>query len=250
LPFEDVTYWSDLLAILDWAKSRIASSLYICWAAQAALYRFHGVPKHPLPAKISGVHRQRVANADAPLLKGFGGAFPVPVSRYTEVRADDLPAQAGLTVLADSAETGLCLIEDRKNRALCMFNHLEYDADTLRNEFLRDRLAGKPAGVPANYFPDDDPARSAANVWRPSAYLLFGNWLGEIQRTTWPQAVDEPPIQWTPTALRAASAKIDGRADPPVPARDSRINTFERSHARWDAAESFSAPSISRHGRA
>lgn len=196
LPFADVTYWPDLLAILDWAKSRITSSLYICWAAQAALHHFHAVPKHPLAAKISGVFRQRVANADSRLLRGFGEEFPAPVSRHTEVRAGDLPAQAGLTVLADSPGAGLCLIEDRENRAVCMFNHLEYDAETLREEFHRDRLAGKPVGVPSNYFPDDDPARAAANVWRPAAHLLFGNWLGEIQRPAWPQAVDEPLIPW------------------------------------------------------
>ena len=206
LPFEEVTYWPDLLAILDWAKARIASSLYICWAAQAALQHFHAVPKHPLPAKLSGVFRQRVASAESRLLGGLGAEFPAPVSRYTEVRAADLPARAGLTVLADSPETGLCLIEDRDNRALCMFNHLEYDADTLRQEFLRDRLAGKPAAVPANYFPGDDPARSAMNVWRPAARLLFGNWLGEIQRTVWPHANDEPSMQWAPLSRPTGAA--------------------------------------------
>jgi homoserine O-succinyltransferase len=207
MPFEEVTYWSGLLGILDWAKSRITSSLYICWAAQAALYRFHTVPKRGLPAKISGVFRQRIANADSPLLRGFGAEFPVPVSRYTEVRADDLPAHAGLTVLAGSADAGLCLIEDRENRAVYMFNHLEYDAETLREEFLRDRLAGKPVAVPANYFPNDDPARSPANVWRPLAYLLFGNWLDEIQRAAWPQAVDKS-TSWTPAAPRAVRSDV------------------------------------------
>jgi homoserine O-succinyltransferase len=180
LPFEAVDYWAELCAMLDWARARIAGSLYICWAAQAALYRFHGVPKHQRAAKLSGVYRQRVAGAGSRLLRGFGVEFPVPVSRYTEVRAADLPA--GLNVLADSAETGLCLVEDRGNRAVCMFNHLEYDTGTLRDEFLRDQLAGKPVAVPANYFPDDDPARPAVNVWRPSAHLLFGNWLAEIER--------------------------------------------------------------------
>jgi homoserine O-succinyltransferase len=105
----------------------------------------------------------------------------VPVSRYTEVRAADLPAT--VTVLAAGAETGLCLVEDRANRAICMFNHLEYDTETLRDEFLRDRLAGKQPAIPASYFPDDDPTRPAANVWRPWAHLLFGNWLAEIARS-------------------------------------------------------------------
>ena len=202
-----MTYWPDLCAIFDWAKSRLTSSLYICWAAQAALHHFHAVPKHPLPTKLSGVFRQRVACADSRLLRGFGEKFPTPVSRHTEVRAADLPARPGLTVLADSPDAGLCLIEDRDNRALCMFNHLEYDAETLRDEFLRDRLAGKPVGVPANYFPDDDPARPAANVWRPLAHLLFGNWLAEIQRTASPQVDDEPPIQW-PWRHRAQHAPL------------------------------------------
>ena len=191
LPFEDVTYWPKLLAILDWAKARIPSSLYICWAAQAALYHFRGVPKHPLPRKVSGVFRHRVANAESRLLRGFDGEFPVPVSRHTEVRAVDLPARTGLSVLADSPEAGLCLIEDREKRAVYMFNHLEYDAGTLRDEFLRDRKSDPGVSIPANYFPDDDPARPALNVWRPAAHLLYGNWLGEIRRVVRPQMADD-----------------------------------------------------------
>ena len=185
LPFEDITYWSDLTAIFDWASARIASSLYICWAGQAALHHFHGVPKHPRSAKLSGVFRQRVTHPDSPIVKGFGAEFPVPVSRYTEVRAADLPATSGLTVLAESPESGLCMIEDRDNRAICMFNHLEYDAGTLREEFRRDQRAGTPAAIPANYFPGDDPTRPPAHVWWPFARLFFANWLETTRRTDW-----------------------------------------------------------------
>jgi homoserine O-succinyltransferase len=183
LPFEDITYWSDLIAIFDWASARIASSLYICWAAQAALYHFHGVPKHPRSAKLSGVFHQRVTHPASPIVKGFGANFPAPVSRYTEVRAADLPAVPGLAVLAESLESGLCLIEDRDNRAICMFNHLEYDAGTLGEEFLRDRQAGTPAEILVNYFPDDDPARPPTHVWRPWAHLFFANWLETTRGT-------------------------------------------------------------------
>ena len=180
LPFEAVDYWPDLCAMMEWARARVAGGFYICWAAQAALYHFRGVPKHACAAKLSGVYRQRVVRGDSGLLKGFGDEFPVPVSRHTEVRAADLPA--AVRVLAQGAETGLCLVEDRANRATCMFNHLEYDTESLRDEFQRDRLAGKLPALPANYFPDNDPARPAANVWRPWAHLLFGNWLAEIAR--------------------------------------------------------------------
>lgn len=192
LPFADVTYWAGLRAIFDWAKAKIGNSLYICWAAQAALHHFHAVPKHPLRAKLSGIHLHRASRSDSYLLKGLGESFPVPVSRHTEIRAADLPAFAGLTILADSSDAGLCLVEDRENRAVYMFNHLEYDAGTLRDEFLRDRLAGKPARIPANYFPQDDPSRAPKNVWRPFAHLLFRNWLGEMQRTAFPREIGKP----------------------------------------------------------
>jgi homoserine O-succinyltransferase len=180
LPFEAVDYWINLCGMLEWARARVAASFYICWAAQAALYHFRSVPKHERAAKLSGIYRQRVMRAGSSLFQGFGDEFPVPVSRYTEVRAADLPP--GVTVLAQSAETGLCLVEDRANRATCMFNHLEYDTETLRDEFHRDRLAFKQPRIPANYFPDNDPTRPEVNVWRPWAHLLFGNWLAEIAR--------------------------------------------------------------------
>jgi homoserine O-succinyltransferase/O-acetyltransferase len=196
LPFEDVTYWPGLCAIFDWARARRIGSLHICWAAQAALYHFHNVPKHRLPRKMSGVFRQRVSGGAFRLLRGFGEVFPVPVSRHTEVCAADLPSEAGLAVLAASAEAGLCLVEDRDNRAVYMFNHLEYDAETLRDEFLRDQRAGRPVSIPHNYFPGDDPQRAPANTWRPYGHLLFSNWLGEIYRTAWPRITDEPVIQW------------------------------------------------------
>ena len=204
LPFEEVSYWSDLTAMLDWARSHIPGSLYICWAAQSALYHFHGVPKHPLRAKLSGVFRQRVARMESRFLRGFGAEFPVPVSRYTEVRAADLAALEGLTVLADSEDTGLCLVEDRDNRAVYMFNHFEYDADTLREEFLRDRRAGKPIEVPSNYFPNNDPMRPPANVWRPMATQFFANWLDEIRRMTWTQQSDRRVALAPVTGRRAA----------------------------------------------
>jgi homoserine O-succinyltransferase len=206
LPFEDVAYWSGLCAIFDWARTRSISGLYICWAAQAALYRFHGVPKHRLPRKMFGVFRQRVTGGGSRLLRGFGEEFPVPVSRHTEVRAADLPIEAGLTVLAASADAGLCLIEDRGNRAVYMFNHLEYDAETLTDEFIRDQRAGLSVGIPHGYFPGDDPQRAPANVWRPYGHLLFANWLGEIYRTAWPRLTDEPVIQWALAGSRVACA--------------------------------------------
>ena len=207
LPFQEVTYWPGLCAIFDWAQARAIAALYICWAAQAALYHRHGVPKHKLPRKMFGIFRQQVSNGGSPLLRGFSEEFPVPVSRHTEIRAADLPAEAGLTVLASSETAGLCLLGERDRRAVYMFNHLEYDAGTLRDEFLRDRQAGKPVDLPCGYFPNDDPERPPVNSWRPYGHLLFANWLGEIHRRAWPRLSDEPVIQW---ALAAAPPARDG----------------------------------------
>jgi homoserine O-succinyltransferase len=184
LPFEEVAYWRELTAVFDWARSHVRRTYHVCWGAQAALHHFHGVPKRGLAAKMFGVFRHRVAaRPDHPLFRGFGDGFVTPVSRHTEVRAADLPRDAGLEVLADSPEAGLCLVEDRPRRALYMFNHLEYDADTLGDEYRRDLRAGRPIAAPRHYFPGDDPARPPANTWRPFAHLLFRNWLGEMARS-------------------------------------------------------------------
>lgn len=184
LPFEDVSYWRELTEILDWSRRCVPRSLYICWAAQAALRHFHGVPKHRLDEKLFGVFRHRLVKADAAALRGFGEGFLVPVSRRAAVRAEDLPAGRGLEILAESAEAGLSLLEESTRAALYMFDHLEYDTETLRDEYLRDRAAGRPIGLPANYFPDDDASRPPCNGWRSHGALLFRNWIEGIRQAS------------------------------------------------------------------
>ena len=177
LPFEDVTYWPELTQIFDWAARKVRRSYYICWAAQAALYHFHDVPKHRLPKKRFGVYHQAILCPGNPIFEGIAGSFPVPVSRHTETRCEDLPRDHGLTVLAESPQSGLCMVEDRDRRALYMFNHLEYDTDTLAEEFHRDRNAGAAIALPEHYYPSHDPARRPVNTWRPYARRIFRNWL-------------------------------------------------------------------------
>lgn len=182
MPFEDVTYWPELTQVFDWAATKTHRSYYICWAAQAALYHFHGVPKHVLPRKRFGVYRQTIFRPDCPLFDGLSGHFPVPVSRHTETRSEDLPRDRGLTVLAGSPESGICLVEERDRHALYMFNHLEYGHDTLAEEYRRDREAGARIDLPEHYFPLDDPLRMPVNSWRPCAQRIFRNWLRDIER--------------------------------------------------------------------
>jgi homoserine O-succinyltransferase/O-acetyltransferase len=226
LAFEEVTYWPGLCAILDWARMHPVSSLFICWSAQAALYRYLGVVKHRLAKKLFGVHDQRVTDSRSTLLTGFSETFPVPVSRHTEVREAELPAGAGLSVLACSAASGLCLAEDARNRAVYMFNHLEYDAGTLRDEFDRDRQAGRLIAIPENYFPGDNPERQPVNTWRAHGQLLIANWLADIGRRARPRIADEPQIQWTLAAPRSTDETPADYADYLVSANGSSMDVL------------------------
>ncbi len=239
LAFEEVTYWPGLCAILDWARTHPVSSLFICWSAQAALYRYHGVAKHRLASKLFGVHDQWTADVRSPLLTGFSETFPTPVSRHTEVRQAELPAAAGLSVLAASAASGLCLAEDARNRAVFMFNHLEYDAGTLREEYDRDRQAGRPIAVPSNYFPGDDPQCRPVNTWRSHGQLLIANWLADIARRMHPRIADEPQIQWTLASPRGPEEVRAAHADYLVSAAGSGMDVLSiclRRLAEWRLA--------------
>lgn len=184
LPFEDVTYWDELTQILDWTTTNVHSSFFICWGAMAALNYFHNVPKHTLPQKAFGVYRHKNLNSASPYLAGFSDDFSISVSRWTEVRREDIPADSGIEVLMNSDETGLCLLHEKEANRLYIFNHIEYDSTTLAEEYFRDKESGSPIEVPANYFPDDDPQSEPLNRWRSHAFLLFGNWINQVYQTT------------------------------------------------------------------
>jgi homoserine O-succinyltransferase/O-acetyltransferase len=184
MPFEDVTYWKELTEIFEWTQTHVHSTMNICWAAQAALHHFHGVPKHTLPEKAFGIYRHRNLNAASPYLRGFSDDFSMPVSRWTEVRRKDLPKNADLEVLMESDDVGLCLINDAAHRSLYMFNHIEYDTGSLAEEYDRDIAAKKQIAVPAHYYPGDNPAKPPENRWRSHAHLLFGNWINEVYQST------------------------------------------------------------------
>lgn len=184
LPFEEVDYWDEMRAIFEWTQTHVHRSLTICWAAQAAVHYFHGVPKHELPEKRFGLFTHQNRAPVSPWLRGFSDCFPMPVSRWTEVRREDIPAHSGLSVLAESPGSGLGLLDDPRHNMLHMFNHLEYDTTTLAEEYRRDVAGGVNEAVPEGYFPHDDPAQRPWNSWRSHAYLLFNNWINAVYQTT------------------------------------------------------------------
>lgn len=184
MPFEDVGYWEELSALFEWSRTHVHSLLTICWGAQAALRHFHGVPKHALDNKAFGVYRHRNLAPTSPYLRGFSDDFSIPVSRWTETRREDLPSGAGIDILMESPDTGLCLLAEPRARRLYMFNHIEYDSTSLEEEYRRDIAKGVAINFPQNYFPHDDDTLAPENRWRSHAHLFFGNWINEVYQTT------------------------------------------------------------------
>ena len=184
LPYEEVTYWNELREVFDWTQSHVHSTFGVCWGGMAMAYHFHDVPKVMLNHKAFGCFRHANLAPASPFLRGFSDDMVVPVSRWTEIRREDVARVPDLNLLIDSKDSGPCLIEDAGKRALYVFNHFEYDSGTLKEEYDRDVANGTPINVPANYYPDDDPTQPPQNRWRSHAHLLYGNWINEIYQTT------------------------------------------------------------------
>ena len=184
LPFEEVTYWDELREVMDWTQTNVHSTFGVCWGGMAMINHFHGVDKHMLEHKAFGCFRHDNLAPSSPFLRGFSDDFVIPVSRWTEMRQDEIDAVGGLNTLLGSDEVGPCLVEDPAHRSLYIFNHFEYDNHTLKEEYDRDVAAGNAINVPRNYYPDDDPSKPPLNRWRSHAHLLYGNWINEIYQTT------------------------------------------------------------------
>ncbi|PYE32923.1 homoserine O-succinyltransferase [Rhizobium sp. PP-F2F-G38] len=184
LPFEEVTYWEEMQQIFEWTHTHVHSTLNICWGAMAAIYHFHGVPKHALREKAFGVYTHHNLNPSSVYLSGFSDDFQIPVSRWTEVRRGDIETVSGLEILMESDEMGVCFVHEKAGNRLYVFNHVEYDSTSLSDEYFRDVNAGVPIKMPYNYFPHNDPDLPPQNRWRSHAHLLFGNWINDIYQTT------------------------------------------------------------------
>ena len=184
LPFDEVSYWDELKEVMDWTQTNVHSTFGVCWGGMAMINYFHGVQKHILDHKAFGCFRHVNNAPSSQYLRGFSDDCVIPVSRWTEMRQDEIDAADGLETLITSPEAGPALVEDAKHRALYIFNHFEYDSGTLKGEYDRDVANGTPINVPQNYYPDNDPTEQPMNRWRSHAHLLYGNWINEIYQTT------------------------------------------------------------------
>ena len=177
MPFEEVEYWDELCEIMEWSKTHVTSVFHICWGAQAGLYYHYGIGKQPLGEKMFGIFPHTVEYKNSMLFRGFDDEFMVPHSRHTTIAREDVEDNPRLKILASSEEAGLYAIMSPKGRQIFIMGHSEYDADTLKKEYVRDKNLGLPIKVPKNYFPDDDDTKEPLSTWRSHANLLYTNWL-------------------------------------------------------------------------
>lgn len=176
MDFEEVDYWDELINIMDWANRNVTSTLFICWAAQAALYHHYGINKIPLDKKLFGVFPHRVHHRKVPLVRGFDDMFYIPHSRHTSVSQEEMEKNPELTILSDSKEAGVFLAMAQEGRQIFMFGHPEYDRITLDKEYKRDRAKNLPIEIPKNYYPDDNPEKNLYYCGGPILilYIVIG----------------------------------------------------------------------------
>jgi len=191
LEFEDVDYWQQLGEIMNWSKTHVTSTMFICWGAQAGLFHFYKVPKYPLPQKMFGVFRHTINNPLIPLIRGFDEEFHAPHSRHTEIRREDIESIPELEIVAESEEAGVYLVMAKNGRQIFITGHAEYDPTTLKDEYERDIKKGLSIEIPKHYFIENDPTNMPRVKWKSHAHLLFSNWLNYYVYQMTPYNIEE-----------------------------------------------------------
>lgn len=195
LEYEEVDYWDEITKIMEWSKTHVFSTLYICWGAQAGLYYHFGIPKYPLEQKMFGIFPHRAEVSNCQLLRGFDDVFYVPHSRNTEIHREDIERIPQLEILTSSDISGVHIVANKNGRQYFITGHSEYDRDTLANEYRRDLDKGIDIQIPYNYFPDDDPDNVPLFSWRCTANLMFSNWLNYCVYQRTPYNLEELEVR-------------------------------------------------------
>jgi homoserine O-succinyltransferase len=174
---------------MEWSKTNVTNTLYICWGAQAGLYHHYGIQKYPMGKKLFGVFEHHITDNKIPLFRGFDDTFQTPHSRYTENRIKDIQQHPDLTLAAWSEKAGVHVVIAKNNRQIFVTGHFEYNLNTLKDEYERDLEKGLDISIPENYYPDNDPKARPLVKWRANANLFFINWLNYY-------VYQETPYDW------------------------------------------------------
>ncbi len=177
LQFEDVDYWNELEKIMEFSKTSVTSTFHICWGAQAGLYYHYGIHKYPLKKKMFGIYKHTLNNPKNKLFRGFDEVYNAPHSRYTEIKKEDIDKVDDLEILSESEESGVYVVASKNMKQIFVTGHSEYDKNTLKKEYMRDKEKGLEIELPINYFKNDDPNLEPIVTWKSHAHLIFSNWL-------------------------------------------------------------------------
>ncbi len=191
LDFEEVTYWDEMKTIFEWAHTHVHSTLYICWAAQAGLYYYYGIPKYPLEKKKFGIFEQQMIPTHLPIFRGFDDTFYMPHSRHTEIHREDILRNEKLTIIAEGEESGVSMVLARGGREFYVTGHLEYAPNTLDSEYKRDYAKRDDVELPKNYYHHDNPQEGPKVIWRAHANLFFQNWINYYVYQTTPYDISK-----------------------------------------------------------
>lgn len=175
--FSDVNFMDAMEQILDWTTKNVTSTMFLCWAAQAAMFHLYGVPKYLLQRKLTGVYPHRLVKPLSPIVRGFDDVFDAPHSRYAEIRKEDIEQVTDLEIIADSEIAGAYIFAHKEGKHLFVTGHSEYEPLCLKDEYDRDLEAGIDPDIPENYFPNDDPSSNPIVTWKSHGNLLFSNWI-------------------------------------------------------------------------
>lgn len=168
-------------------RKKVTSTIYICWGAQAALYHYYGIPKYMLDDKLFGVYKHRKCVEFSPLLKGLDDIFYIPHSRHSAVDSKLIYDCKYLEPLAESDETGIAIFRSIDDKKIFITGHLEYDKNTLKQEYERDLAKGLDIHEPDNYF---SKTGEVLVRWRSTANIIFSNWLNYFVYQVTPYDID------------------------------------------------------------
>ena len=187
--YEDVDYWDEICEIMEWSKKHVHCTFHLCWGAFAGLYYHYGIRKRDRIPKLSGIYKHKLLNKKSPLFRGFDDVFYAPQSRATEVTREQILNEPELELMAESDIAGVTIVKSKDSRQLFVLCHLEYDADTLKLEYERDKAKGMNPEVPYNYFPYD--TKEPVVNWRSAGQLLWTNWINYYVYQTTPYDIKE-----------------------------------------------------------
>ena len=190
IDFADVKYWNELKEIFEFARKNVTSTMFICWDAQAGLYYYYGIKKHPLNEKLFGIFKHKKLVKYDRLLKGTDDRFFMPHSRHTTIDEEDIKNCKDLVWLASSKKAGAAIIRSKDNKFIFITGHPEYDRDTLELEYKRDLAKGLPIAPPENYYVDGK--ENVVNMcWVSTANLIYMNWLNHYVYQLTPYEIND-----------------------------------------------------------